>query len=333
MNKGIYTLANDVVYDQLVALLNSIEVNLGKDFPVCVIPYDDRLQKIYPEIEKRQNVRLLDNSEIIKRWEDFSVQIWQKHPTAFKDWQSREITGVNRMGMHRRFCVFDPDSPFEEFVFLDGDILVLNSFDRIFQQLNNNDIVVYDYQYKDPSHVYDVTSPKLFTIFEKSRIESEIFCAGFYCSKRGLFNKENRNWLLKQLDNGEAEILYPNGPDQSILNYITMRLGLSVYNFSHHLSLEEKTGNSVTSPHFEYRNNLLYDKTLRLTYLHYIGVSSKAFTKVCAGENIDFPYRDIFLHYRFLKSPEDKPQFIGKPQPLKPKVNLWQKIGRKLNLK
>lgn len=34
--RGIYTLANDVVLDQLVALLNSIERNVGKDIPVCV---------------------------------------------------------------------------------------------------------------------------------------------------------------------------------------------------------------------------------------------------------------------------------------------------------
>ena len=54
MTDGIYTLANDVVCDQLIALLNSIEVNLGSDFPVCVIPYDDRLEKIMPVIEQRK---------------------------------------------------------------------------------------------------------------------------------------------------------------------------------------------------------------------------------------------------------------------------------------
>jgi len=42
---GICTLANDQVFNQLVALLNSIEVMLGKDFPVCVYPYDDRTHR------------------------------------------------------------------------------------------------------------------------------------------------------------------------------------------------------------------------------------------------------------------------------------------------
>jgi hypothetical protein len=33
---GVYTLANDVVFDQLVALLNSIEKNVSPDIPVSV---------------------------------------------------------------------------------------------------------------------------------------------------------------------------------------------------------------------------------------------------------------------------------------------------------
>ena len=37
MKQGIYTLANDVVLQQTIALLNSIEVN-GNNIPVCIIP-------------------------------------------------------------------------------------------------------------------------------------------------------------------------------------------------------------------------------------------------------------------------------------------------------
>ena len=332
MTDGIYTLANDVVYDQLIALLNSIEVNLGPDFPVCVIPYDDRQDKIIPEIQGRKNVQLLDNPAILNRWEDFSTKIWESHPNAFASWQEKGVSGVNRMGMHRRFCAFDAQSPFERFIFLDADILVLNSFDDLFEKLNQNDVVVYDFQYKDPTHVYDVNSAKLLEIFSKERIESEIFCAGLYASKRGLFPEEKRNWLLEKLKSGEAEILYINGPDQSIVNYMTMRLQMQVYNLSLHLPPAEKTGCSVTSPHFENRDHLLYDKGVRLTYLHYIGVSSKAFTRVCSGENLDFPYREIFLYYRYLHEPEKQPKLIGKPKPYNPPPNLMTKIFKKLGL-
>ncbi|MDX2213558.1 MAG: hypothetical protein SFY66_09735 [Oculatellaceae cyanobacterium bins.114] len=46
---GIYTLSSDMVYDQVVALLNSIEVNVGADVPVCIIPYDDVPQRVQQE--------------------------------------------------------------------------------------------------------------------------------------------------------------------------------------------------------------------------------------------------------------------------------------------
>lgn len=333
MTDGIYTLANDVVYDQLVALLNSIEVNVSPEFPVCIIPYDDRLDRIQTLVQSRSNVELLSDREIISRWEEFATEIWQTHPEAFRDWQQKGISGVNRLGMHRRFCAFDEQSPFERFIYFDGDVLVLNAVDFIFEQLKTEDFVVYDFQYKDPTHVYNIQSDKLLTIFSEDQIKSEIFCAGFYASKRGLFPQAQRDWLLEKLKSGEAEILYPNGPDQSILNYMTMRSRSPAYNFSLHLPADRKTGCSVTSGHFQQRDNLLYDKRARLTYLHYIGISSKMFAKVCQGENIEFPYRDIFLHYRYLHEPEQRPQWQGKPKPYNAPPSLANRFLKKLGLR
>lgn len=51
MTEGIYVLANDIVFDQLVAFLNSIEANAGKPYPVCIIPYDNRLEQVKDEIK------------------------------------------------------------------------------------------------------------------------------------------------------------------------------------------------------------------------------------------------------------------------------------------
>ena len=68
MTDGIYILANDVVFDQLVALLNSLEVNGAKDIPVCIIPYDDRMAKVRVEIALRHNVTLFENTDSIDYW-------------------------------------------------------------------------------------------------------------------------------------------------------------------------------------------------------------------------------------------------------------------------
>ena len=73
---GIYTLANDAVYDQLVALLNSIEANYSKDIPVCVIPYDDNVERVRAEIAKRPQVSLFEDTGSIRKWEEFAIAAW-----------------------------------------------------------------------------------------------------------------------------------------------------------------------------------------------------------------------------------------------------------------
>ncbi|MCA2619537.1 MULTISPECIES: Npun_R2821/Npun_R2822 family protein [unclassified Microcystis] len=329
---GICTLANDRVYDQLVALLNSIEVNGGKDIPVCVYPYDDNTERIKAEIAQRPKVQLFDNQEIIERWDNFAKSAWEPHPTAKERWLKAGSRGYHRFGTHRRYCAFD--GPFDRFIYMDGDTLLMSPLDRVFAQLDNYDCVVYDFQHKDITHVYEVTSPKLLEIFPQERLNQEIFCSGFYGSKKGLFDGERRNWLLEQLRAGEAEILYPMAPDQTIVNYMMMRSNFSIYNLALQLPKEERTGCCVTSPHFQaLDNNILYDRGKRLTYLHYIGLSSSLFTRLCSGENLDFPYRDIFLHYRYLHQPSQRPIFTGSPKPYQPPTpTFWQKVTRKLGL-
>ncbi|MFM6446625.1 MAG: Npun_R2821/Npun_R2822 family protein, partial [Microcystis panniformis] len=308
---GICTLANDRVYDQLIALLNSIEVNGGKALPVCVYPYDDNIERIRAEIAQRPNVQLFDNQEIIERWDNFAKSAWEPHPTAKERWLKAGSRGYHRFGTHRRYCAFD--GPFDRFIYMDGDTLLMSPLDRVFAQLDNYDCVVYDFQHKDITHVYEVTSPKLLEIFPQERLNQEIFCSGFYGSKKGLFDENHRDWLIEQLRTGEAEILYPMAPDQTIVNYMMMRSNFSIYNLALQLPKEERTGCCVTSPHFQALDNILYDQGKRLTYLHYIGLSSSLFTRLCSGENLDFPYRDIFLHYRYLYEPSQRPIFTGSP--------------------
>lgn len=332
MKNGIYTLANDVVYNQLVALLNSIEVNAGRDVPVCVIAYNDQIEKVKAEVASRPNVTLLDNPDIFARWEEYSHQVWKSHPTAIKIWQEKGIKKFYRVGENRRYCAFDADSLFENFIYLDADTLVMQPLDFIFQQLEHQDFVVYDFQYKDPGHIFNLKSEQLLKIFSQQQIDTEIFCSGFYASKRGTFPPEQREWLLSKLNEGESDVLYMSAPNQSVLNYMRMRTNTSFYNFALNLPAELKTGNSVTSEHFTVKDNIVYDKGQRLTYLHYIGLSSKLFNRVCEGENLDFPYRDVFLHYRYLHTPEARPNFSGRPQRYDAPPSLTKRVLKKIGL-
>ncbi|MEL6259803.1 MAG: Npun_R2821/Npun_R2822 family protein [Cyanobacteria bacterium J06626_6] len=306
--KGVYILANDVVIDQLIALINSIEENVGSDLPICVVPYDDKTLRSREATKRYPQVQWFDDADMIEKWETFATQIWQAHPTAFDVWATRGVKGVNRMGMHRRFCCFD--GPFEKFIYLDADILVMDSLDLLFDSLNTHDFVTYDFQYKDLSHVYDVSAASLTNVFSQERLDTEIFCAGLYASKKGIFTDESLAKLLQYLQSGDAEILYFNGPDQAILNYMVMKTGLNATNLARTLPAEETTGCCVTSPHFTEQDHVLFDKGQRLIYLHYIGVGSKFFQKIAAGENITFPYRNLYLYYRYLKE-ETQPVLTG----------------------
>lgn len=325
---GICTLANDGVYDQLVALLNSIEAILGPEMPVCVYPYDDRTTEIAAEIARRPNVQLYQDLDSIEEWDRFARNVWQVHPTAHQRWQAIGSTSAHRFGTHRRYCAFD--GPFDRFVYMDADTLLMNSLAPIFNQLNDLDWVVYDFQHKDPGHVYNLSSGKLGELFPSERIQSEIFCSGFYGTKQGLFSRDRREWLLEKLRQGDAEVLYPMAPDQTLLNYMVMRSKIPMYNFALNLPRTERTGNSVTSPHFEAKDHILYDRGYRLTYLHYIGISSKIFTRICSGENLDFPYRDIFLHYRYLSESDKQPQWKTKPKPYNSPPNFATRLLKKL---
>ncbi|MEA5513658.1 Npun_R2821/Npun_R2822 family protein [Nodularia sp. UHCC 0506] len=327
---GICTLANDQVYEQVIALLNSIEAIYGQEMPVCIYPYDHNTAKIAAEIAHRPQVQIYDDRESIQRWDEFICKIWDAHPTAIEHWSKFGNDKYHRVGTHRRYGAFD--GPFDRFVYMDADTLLMSPLTKIFHQLEYCDWVVYDFQYTDLSHVYNQSSAKLTEIFTPQQLQTEIFCSGFYASKKGVFDVQMQELLLEKLCQGEAEILYTMAPDQTILNYMVMRSGISNCNLALELPESEKTGCCVISEHFQAQDNILYDKGKRLTYLHYIGLSSKLFQRVCEGENIDFPYRDIFLYYRYLHEPDKRPKFTTKAKAYNASPSLATKVLKKLGL-
>ncbi|HTL88434.1 MAG TPA: hypothetical protein VL134_03475 [Leptolyngbya sp.] len=310
---GICTLANDRVFDQLVALLNSIEANVSSDIPVCIYPFDDQLDRIRDEIRDRPNVMIYDDQESIQRWDEFMQRIAPE----------RLNQKLRLYGAHRRFCAFD--APFDRFIYMDADTLAMSSMDHVFEQLEHHDWVVYDFQFLDPSKIYDINSPKLYNVFPKERVDQEIFCSGFFAGKRGLFGAEQRESLIAQLQAGDRDILYEGAGEQPVVNYMVMKSGIKSCNIAQLLPFGKSTGCSVTTKHFEERDRILYDHGLRLTYLHYIGVKPQRMEQVANGENVEFPYRDLFLHYRFLREPKKRPVFAEVPQ-----LNLVQKVLQKL---
>jgi hypothetical protein len=333
MVDGIYTLANDVVYDQLVALLNSIEANAGQAYPVCVVAYNQQLDRVRAEVDRRPNVTLLEDAGLFQTWEDFSYEIWKTHPTALDTWKAQGVTTrFYRVGENHRYVAFDDAAPFDRFIYIDADALVMGPLQPVFEALDDHDVAIYDFQFKDIDHIFNAQSPRLKQLFSEDRLGRHIFCSGFFGARRDVLPPERRQWLLQELAKGDAEVLYLGAPNQSVLNYMVHKSQLRVENLVHRLPPDRVTGNSVTSKHFQAKEHLLYDKGAQLTFLHFIGVSSRFFRRLCAGENLDLPYRDIFLHYRYLHEPAARPVYRGKPEPCERPPSPWQRLRKKVGL-
>jgi hypothetical protein len=320
MDKGIYLLANDVVYDQLVALINSIEVNYSPDIPICIIPFNDKLDLIRQEITKRKNVFLFDDQESIARWENFIAQF----DRLYFDYPHQDVANkyTEVLTMHRKYCAFD--GPFDKFIYLDLDTLVFQPLDHVFNKLDEYDFVVHDYQRKTSLRLKEVDY--YFEVFKDvypttEALANRFHCGGFWASKRKAINEKDLEYFLEELSNGDIKIFRSWLSEQTKLNYMTVKKNLKLYNFTLDESSEYNTGVCITSSHFEEKNHVLYDKGKKLTYLHYMGIKNDRLRRLCEWEKrklpfkdklvyladkfykwqiSNIPYREIFLYYRFI---------------------------------
>lgn len=321
MNFGIYTLANDVVYDQLVALLNSIERNCGAGVPVCIIPYDDQLDLIKAEIGRRRQVSLFDNTESIARWDNFVHQFHQlylnyPHPGI----QHKRHLCLN---IHRKYAAFDGElSPF---LFIDVDTLLFQPLDHVFAALNTHDFVVHDFQRltcrrRQVPAGYLQVFPDAYP--SQAELEKRFHCSGFWASKSGVISPDDLPEFIQALGAGDMRALnYEWLGEQSILNYMTFKKNLRLYNFTFDETSPHYTGVCITSDHFVEQDHILYDHGKKLTYLHYMGIQNHWLHKLCAWKKLGLPlnplflkladklfkwqlskipYKEIFLYYRFL---------------------------------
>ena len=329
---GVYTLANDVVYDQLVALLNSIEKNVGSEIPVCIIPYDNRLEKVKREIASR-NVTLFDNQDAIERWEDFAHQVWAAHPRASDARTNRPRWYKGHL--QRKFVAFD--GPFEQFVFYEADNLAMKPVEDVFEKLKHYDFVFDDWEHAKPTPVAALDIPLIEAsgAYQEADIRPLLHCGSFFASKRGLFDKTELETLLKRLIE-DREVEWINGlgwwDDVFLFNYMTLRAERPLFNFTLSENAQDRTGNCADADPFVEIDNVLYNEQglKPIRRIHYMNYSSSDFVRLSQGEDVEMLYKDTFLHYRFLKQPEQKPKAL-KPPSLVTKTNRnFQKLVRKV---
>lgn len=327
MLRGIYTLANDTVYDQLVALLNSIEKNIGNHIPVCVIPYNDQLSKVKLEIQSRPNVTLFSNFSVIKQWDDFINDVWEAHPRAKDPKYLRP--GWYKGFVHRKFAAFEGE--FERFVFFDADSLAMKPIDDVFERLEKTDLVFNDWEHSKRGDKPEVIPEKL---AEKlncpvADIYPQFHCDSFFGSKYGLFNGEVLARLKNFLIDDQAIQCVRDRcwwSTSALFSIMTIKENCSFFNFTQSENAQERTGNCADADPFIYKDGVLYNEQglKPLHRIHYMNYPSIGFTRLCQGEAVNIRYADTFLDYRFLKDPSQKPQTLKPPSSL-------TKMNRELN--
>ena len=325
MMKGIYTLANDTVSNQLIALLNSIEANVGEDIAICIIPYDSRLRLVKQEIEARTNVTIFDDQASIKRWEEFAKDVWPAHPAAKK---SRK-NWLHEGHTIRKFCSFD--GPFDKFVFYDVDSLAMKPVDDIFEKLNDYDFVFDDWEFNKPDeHAmlnYSIIGET--GLFKKEDVKPKMHGMDFFGSKKGIFGEKELEKLKEKLIK-DKEIGWLKGlgiwDEVPLFNYMTFRSNRSQFNFTQSPNGRERTGNVANADPFININNVLYNEEGQkpIHRIHYMGYRAEDFALLCKGIDVDINYKDVFLYYRFLEESENMPK---KLTPL----NFFIKTGKLIN--
>ena len=298
MNRGIYIVANDRVQEQAIALLNSIRF-YDLETPVVLIPYDENYASVLAALQPHK-VELFANLPLI---ESLSNQLYEIFGEQFFDKPNK---------LRKQACWF---GPFDEFLYIDTDIVVFEKIIDNLDHLADYDFVCADYQHK--TGIRNVFSPQVRTasVFTEEQLQ-DVFNSGFWAAKKNFISESAlRAYSAECAAHPEYFDFSGKVSDQPILNYMVLKQIPRRLNLTRRP--EQAPGNWAGSPHFQVQNDRLFDPAVNqpLQFLHWAGILIQP----------GCPYWDIWKHYRYLHEPE--PEF--RPQPV-PQPTLWQRAVRKL---
>lgn len=255
-NRGIYILSNDKVYDNTIALLNSLRY-YDKDTPVTIIPYDSQISKI-----KRLCAI-------------FDAKIFDPARAAnFIKNVKKIFSGVRieRLDLLKKFLCWT--GPYKEFICLDTDIVVFRKIIDICEYLKKYDFVNYDYQHR--TGINNVFSAEMENghILEKKAL-GDVFNVGFLCSKSSIFSEERIYDILRECRSNIA-FLDTDCPEQAMLNYAVLKYVPQRINLSK-IPATGMPGNWAGTKTYRIDGNRIFDPGTGqyLWYMHWAGIGIK----------------------------------------------------------
>ena len=274
MTHGIYIMANDRVIDNTIALLNSIRL-YDRKTPIVMIPYDKNCRKISEMVTQNFDVHIYEDLEFLERLSKNLSDVFGRkffaRPNQFR----------------KQACWF---GLFDEFLYLDTDIIVFEKIIDSLRALSTYDFVCCDYQNKRGINNIFTENVLPKGIFKKNELQ-KIFNAGFWGSKKNLISEKVLHDTFKECaDNLQYFDFSTKVSDMPILNYLVLK------KIHRKINLAQKPkkgpGSWAGMKHFQRKGNILIDPTVNkpLKYLHWAGI------RIEPG----CPYWDIWKYYRTL---------------------------------
>lgn len=288
--RGVYIVANDKVAENAIALMSSLRLH-DPEVPVYLIPFNDDYHAVAERIGDLYDVKLFPDLAFV---EALTQKIGNIFPRDF-------LALPNKM---RKLAAWF--GPLDEFLYIDTDILFFTPVSETLAYLDQADFIWCDYHFK--GGLEDVFSDVVVKqqLFSPEAL-GDVFNSGLWGSRKSALSLEQLYELLTDCAAHREYFDFSNGTtDQPIMNYVVLkaiarRLNIVKVNAG-------EPGSWGGSPHFEQRDQVLFDGDRPLRYLHWAG------TPMRAGG----PYRSLWEHYRYRNDPAGKAQAAAAAEKSKP---------------
>jgi hypothetical protein len=278
--RGIYFLANDRVYELTVAFLNSLRLRNPK-IEVCLIPYDSASERI-KGLCVPYNFSILDDEDTFHWCDNISV--------VFHD---------HIKGHYRKLAAWT--GPFDEFIYIDVDTVVLANLDFCFAFLTDHDFV------SSHSNIEDIRKwVWKDTIFQSGFLNDDQinFAAntGFLISKKAALDRPAVTAAVKKAVklSSHMELLCA---EQPLLNYLIVSSGgpytsLHVLNDQRRLDIPLEMWAGTPGGVVE-EGNIRFENRPEPLFVHWAGEWRPK--KPGPAIDPDMPYQSFWEYYRKLR--------------------------------
>src|SRR6185503_12282941 len=118
--RGVFFLASDSVAELAFAFLNSFRT-FNADVPLCLIPFDDDIAGLRALSSQYQFV-MYEDRELLRRCDSIGESLHRR-----------------RVGHYRKLAAWH--GPFDEFIYIDVDTVVLADVDFVWAHLQTYDVI------------------------------------------------------------------------------------------------------------------------------------------------------------------------------------------------